>query len=120
MNGRRKAKTVKLQLVHCILSFLTRCLVILCAPRNSKISKTQVLSRRSPMRRRVLISLAVMVVLALSTLVLAQGGFKRINEIAAGVSSYPVRISTTGSGEFHARISNDESRIDWELSYSDL
>src|SRR5215470_6929153 len=72
------------------------------------------------MRRRVLVSLAVLTVLSVSALVLAQGGFKRINEILTGYEETPSAISTTGSGEFHARISNDESRIDWELSYSDL
>ena len=72
------------------------------------------------MRRRVLISLATLAVLSISTIIFAQGGFKRISEILTGYEETPAAISTTGSGEFHARISNDESRIDWELSYSDL
>jgi hypothetical protein len=72
------------------------------------------------MRRRVLISLAVLVVLSISTIVLAQGGFKRISEILTGYEETPQAISTTGTGDFQARISNDESRIDWTLSYSDL
>ena len=71
------------------------------------------------MRRRVLISLAVLAVLSISTIVLAQGGFKRISEILTGYEETPA-ISTTGTGDFQARISNDESRIDWTLSYSDL
>ena len=72
------------------------------------------------MRRRVLIPLTVFAALSISTIVLAQGGFKRISEILVGYNETPAAISTTGNGEFTARISNDESRIDWELSYSDL
>ena len=72
------------------------------------------------MRRRVFVSLAVLTVLLISTLVLAQGGFKKIDEFLTGYEETPAAISTTGSGEFHARISNDGSRIDWELSYADL
>jgi len=75
------------------------------------------------MRRRVLVSLAALAALTVSTIVLAQGGFKRINETLTGyeeTSANSAAISTTGNGEFHATISNDESRIDWELSYSDL
>lgn len=71
------------------------------------------------MRRRLLISLAVLAVVSVSTIVLAQGGFKKISEFLVGYNEVP-SVSTTGNGEFHARISNDESRIDWELSYSDL
>src|SRR5499426_3335847 len=71
------------------------------------------------MRRRALISLAVLAVLSISTLVLAQGGFKKISEFLVGYNEVP-SVSTTGNGVFNARISNDESRIDWELSYSDL
>jgi hypothetical protein len=49
----------------------------------------------------------------------SQGGFKRISERLTGLKEVPV-ISTTGHGEFHARISNDGTQIDWELSYDDL
>jgi hypothetical protein len=72
------------------------------------------------MRRRVLIPLAVFAGLSISTLVLAQGGFKKISELLSGYNETPVPISTTGNGGFHATISNDESKIDWELSYTDL
>ena len=50
---------------------------------------------------------------------LAQGGFKQIKEELTGLDEVPV-ISTTGHGEFHARISNDESEMTYELSYADL
>src|SRR5262245_54526276 len=49
----------------------------------------------------------------------AQAGFKRIKELLTGYEEVPA-VSTGASGELNARISNDESRIDWELSYSDL
>ena len=72
------------------------------------------------MRRRVLISLAALAVLSISAIVLAQGGFKKISEVLTGYEETASAVSTTGSGTFTARISNDESRIDWQLTYSDL
>jgi len=75
------------------------------------------------MRRRLLISLAAFALLSISTLVLAQGGFKRISEILTGyeeTGSTGGAVSTTGNGTFTARISNDESQIEWQLTYNDL
>src|ERR1044071_8689086 len=46
-------------------------------------------------------------------------GFKQIKEFLIGFEEVP-SVSTGASGEFHARISNDESQIQYELSYSDL
>lgn len=69
--------------------------------------------------RRLAASIAVVAVLSASTVVLAQG-FKKISEFLTGYEETPSAVSTTGNGTFDARISNDESRIDWELSYSDL
>ena len=66
--------------------------------------------------------LAVIVVVCLasaSTFVLAQN-FKVINEVLSGYQETPLTLSTTGNGEFHARISNDETQIQYQLSYSDL
>jgi hypothetical protein len=63
--------------------------------------------------------IAVISLVSASTVVLAQG-FKRISEFLTGYEETPAAISTTGNGTFTARISNDGSRIDWELSYSDL
>ena len=68
--------------------------------------------------RRVALSIAVVALVSVSTLVWAQG-FKKISEELVGYNEVAA-VSTTGHGEFNARISNDESRIDWELSYSDL
>lgn len=68
--------------------------------------------------RRLGMSVAVIALVSATTVVLAQG-FKRISELLTGYEEVP-SVSTTASGNFTARISNDESRIDWELSYSDL
>jgi hypothetical protein len=62
---------------------------------------------------------AVVVVVAASALVAAAQGFKNIREVLIGYQEVPA-VSTGGSGEFRARISNDNSRIDYELSYGDL
>ena len=61
--------------------------------------------------------LAVIGLLAMTTAVVWAG--KGIREALTGYEEVPA-VSTTGNGEFNARISKDESRIDWELSYSDL
>jgi hypothetical protein len=69
--------------------------------------------------RRLAASIAVVAVLSALTVVLGQG-FKKISEFLTGYEETPSAVSTTGNGTFNARISDDESRIDWELSYSDL
>ena len=69
--------------------------------------------------RRLGMSLAAIALVSVCSIAFAQG-FKRISEILSGYEETPVPISTTGNGTFNARISNDGSRIDWELSYSDL
>jgi hypothetical protein len=68
--------------------------------------------------RRVALSVAVVVLVSASTVVWAQG-FKKISEFLTGYEEVP-SVSTTATGDFEARISNDGSRIDWELSYEDL
>ena len=68
--------------------------------------------------RRVALSIAVVALVSASTVVWAQG-FKKISELLTGYQEVP-SVSTTATGEFNARISNDGSRIDWELSYADL
>lgn len=69
--------------------------------------------------RRLILSIAVVAWLSASVIVLGQG-FKRISEILTGYEETPSAVSTTGNGTFKATISNDGSRIDWELSYNDL
>jgi hypothetical protein len=70
--------------------------------------------------RRPAVYIAAFAVAAATSVVLAQGGFKNISEFLTGYEETPSAVSTTGNGTFTARVSNDESQIDWELSYSDL
>lgn len=70
--------------------------------------------------RRLFTSIAVIAAVSASAVVLAEGGFKKISELLTGYEETPSAVSTTGIGTFNARISNDESRIDWELKYADL
>jgi len=71
------------------------------------------------------VSIAVITLVSVSAIVLGQG-FKKISEILTGYEETAApgsaggAVSTTGNGTFTARISNDETRINWELSYSDL
>jgi len=69
--------------------------------------------------KRVVSAATILVFVIGTGIVFTQGGFKNITEQLTGLKEVPV-ISTTGHGEFHARISNDESEITWELSYADL
>ena len=68
--------------------------------------------------RRLVMSVAVIAVVSASTFALVQG-FKKISEFLTGYEEVP-SVSTVATGTFEARISKDESQIDWELSYSDL
>ena len=69
--------------------------------------------------RRLGMSLAVIALVSASTVALAQG-FKKISEVLSGYEETPSAVSTTGIGTFNARIANDESRIEWQLTYADL
>jgi len=70
--------------------------------------------------KRVAIALCLLALVVASTVALAQAGFKQISELLVGYQETPASISTTGNGQFDARISNDETQIDWQLSYADL
>jgi hypothetical protein len=76
--------------------------------------------------RRLGVSIAILALAAAATVVLAQGGFKKISEALTGYEETAApgqpggAVSTTGHGTFTARISNDETEIQWELSYADL
>jgi CHRD domain-containing protein len=63
--------------------------------------------------------LIVVCFVSASAFVLAQS-FKFIHESLTGYEETPMALSTTGNGEFHARISHDDKRIQYQLSYSDL
>jgi hypothetical protein len=65
------------------------------------------------------IALGLASVAGISVAIASPQGFKLIKEALTGYEEVPV-VSTGASGELKARISNDGSQIDWELSYSDL
>jgi hypothetical protein len=67
--------------------------------------------------KRALAVVGIVVLAAGSAL--AAGGFKVIREVLTGYQEVPV-VSTTGNGVFEARISDDETAIEYTLSYSDL
>lgn len=68
--------------------------------------------------KRLGFSLVVLALVSFSTGVLTQG-FKRISELLTGFEEVP-SVVTGAAGEFHARISTDQSQIEWELSYAGL
>ena len=68
--------------------------------------------------RRLVSSIAFITLVSIATIALGQG-FKKISEFLTGYEEVP-SVSTVATGTFDARISKDESQIDWELSYSDL
>jgi len=69
--------------------------------------------------KRVVAVIGIAVLGSISMIGFAQG-FKKISEVLTGYEETPSAVSTTGNGTFKATISNDNSRIDWELTYNDL
>jgi hypothetical protein len=69
--------------------------------------------------RKIVSMTAVLVCVIGVGLGVTDDGFKNIRELLTGLKEVPV-ISTTGHGSFTARISNNDSQIEWELSYADL
>ena len=67
--------------------------------------------------KRATIALCCIALLAVSAVALVQN--KKIREFLSGFQEVPA-VSTEAEGEFQARISANESQIDYELSYSDL
>lgn len=68
--------------------------------------------------RRLGLSLAVIALVSASAVAFSDS-FKRIRERLIGYNEVPA-VSTTGNGTFTAKISNGETRIDWQLSYTEL
>ena len=64
-------------------------------------------------------AIAALVISAAALTVGFAQGFKSISESLIGYEEVP-SVSTVASGEFRARISDDDTRIDYELSYADL
>ncbi len=69
--------------------------------------------------RRLGMSLAAVALVSVCSIAFADN-FKKISEFLTGYEETPSAVSTTGNGTFKARISRDESRIEWELSYANL
>jgi hypothetical protein len=57
--------------------------------------------------------------LVVSTFALAQN-FNAIQEVLSGYYEVPLALSTTGHGEFRAKISDQTQEIAYELSYANL
>jgi hypothetical protein len=70
------------------------------------------------MKKKIAVG-SVIVLLVTVAVVLADGGFKRIREFLVGFEEVP-SVSTTGNGEFSARINKAETEITYSLSYADL
>ena len=69
--------------------------------------------------KRLAVAFAVLAFAATSTGLTAQG-IKKINELLTGYEETPSAVSTTGGGEFSAKISKDQTQIEYELSYENL
>jgi hypothetical protein len=71
------------------------------------------------MRRLTLLVAAVFVMLGSGVVFTDDGGSRRIRVRLTGYEETALALSTPGNGRFNARISKDESEIQWELSYGD-
>jgi len=73
------------------------------------------------MRRMTLLILGILLVFGSATTFTDDGGSRRINVRLTGYEETSTNaLSTAGNGHFRARISKDETAIEWELSYGDL
>jgi len=72
-------------------------------------------------KRRLFTSVAAALVAAVGvgTFVAAHDNQRRFDERLSGYQEVPA-LSTTGNGQFSAKVNRDESAIDWELSFSAL
>jgi hypothetical protein len=66
-----------------------------------------------------LLVLGILLVLGSATTFTDDGGSRKIRVQLSGYEETPLALSTTGNGRFNARISKDESEIQWELSFGD-
>jgi hypothetical protein len=62
----------------------------------------------------------ILLVVGSATTFTDYGGSRRVSVRMSGYNETPLALSTTGNGRFQARISRDESEIQWELSFGDL
>jgi len=71
------------------------------------------------MRRTTLLVFGILLVLGSAT-TFTDDGSRRIRVRMSGYNETPLALSTSGNGRFNARISRDETEIQWELSFGDL
>jgi hypothetical protein len=71
------------------------------------------------MKRFTIVATAVFVVAGTALTFTDEGG-QRFREFLNGLKEAPNVVSTTGTGRFRAAISNDESEINYVLTYRDL
>jgi hypothetical protein len=69
--------------------------------------------------KRICVFVSIAVLVAVIGLLAYAGGVKRFREFLTGFEEVP-SLSTTANGRFNARISNDETEIQYKLSYNDL
>jgi CHRD domain len=72
------------------------------------------------MRQTTLLAFGILLVLGSATTFTDDGGSRRIAVQMTGYAETPLALSTSGNGRFNARISKDDSEIQWELSFGDL
>lgn len=68
--------------------------------------------------KKIGVFVCLLAVVSFSTIAFADG-FRRIREFLDGSEEVPA-VSTVADGKFRARISEDQTQIDWRLSYEDL
>ena len=68
--------------------------------------------------RRLVVSIAVIALVSASAIAFTDS-LRRIRERLIGYNEVPA-VSTNGKGTFKATISRDETRIDWQLNYTEL
>ena len=83
---------------------------------NYRLNPKLTTPRRNFMKKRLILA---SVTLLVAVAVVIPQGIKELKGLLIGYEEVPA-VSSTGNGEFRARISNDGTQIDYELSYSDL
>lgn len=72
------------------------------------------------MKKTFVAILGILLFLGSATTFTDDKGTRQIRVRLSGYQETPLALSTTGNGRFHARISPDETQIQWELSFGDL
>ena len=70
--------------------------------------------------KRIMIAAMAVLTVATTALAFTEEGNKRFRELLNGYKEAVDPVSTTGTGTFHATISEDETEIDYELTFADL